>query len=478
MPTPSFTNKGATPGLVQKISSGLGFSNKTPVYPTPSGNQISSQIKPITQGSVQGQPLAVNSTHGEAPKPTIQKDVAGNTYQAPKSNPSVLAQQQALNKLGAGLVEDGLTGPKTREAIAKYGTKANTTETLKVEPAKPTTPQVGTTKENAQTVLNTGNQTPLEQSAMSNLTQAGQMTPEEKAANDEVARANALQKSYQNVQTLSPYAEASMYTDRARTPEEIQGLIQAPDLVGRASATQGLLGSLSNIYGSSRVAGANAALQGIQTAASRGLSAAGSNLGAAQNQASRAQNGAGTVFNSSLITPTTQGQAPFSALSGYQEGSDQFGSATDPASGVNVQSYKNYIDQYNQGTVKLNQAKPIEDKITTTLFSNPDLNSQPLSLLTNLNQYLSGQLGSAPQQLLAQQVDNYIKTLGLDTASAVNIATQQKGTLKQLLSNLKDTATKTNEALKTTAESLKKNSSTSSGGTTEDFSWDFLKGLK
>lgn len=36
-------------------------------------------------------------------------------------NQSVLAQQKALNAMGAGLVEDGLMGPKTQAAIAKYG---------------------------------------------------------------------------------------------------------------------------------------------------------------------------------------------------------------------------------------------------------------------------------------------------------------------------------------------------------------------
>jgi hypothetical protein len=46
----------------------------------------------------------------------------GGTTTKPTPNPSVLAQQQALNKLGAGLVEDGLAGPLTTAAIAKYGT--------------------------------------------------------------------------------------------------------------------------------------------------------------------------------------------------------------------------------------------------------------------------------------------------------------------------------------------------------------------
>jgi len=266
-------------------------------------------------------------------------------------------------------------------------------------------PVVGSTKDNAQGLLNTGQTTPLEQDSRTAVTRAGQMTPQEEQANTEVARANELQKEYSNVGTLSPYAEASMYTDRARSPEEIQALQQAPDLAGRASATNGLTNSLSNIYGSSRVAGANAALQGIQTAAGRGLSAASTNLGAAQTQASRAQSGAGTVFGASLNTPTTPGQASFSGLNGYQGGTtsgtgadiNQFGDPNDPATASKYKAYMDYNDKYNAGLGEINQATANEPGIINTL-TQFGLNNQPISAIQNLNELFSGQT-SQPGQI-------------------------------------------------------------------------------
>ena len=53
----------------------------------------------------------------------------GGSSTKPLSIPSVLAQQQALNKQGAGLVEDGIAGPKTEAAIAKYGTGSTSSST-------------------------------------------------------------------------------------------------------------------------------------------------------------------------------------------------------------------------------------------------------------------------------------------------------------------------------------------------------------
>lgn len=413
-------------GLIGGINGATGVSSKpAPVQQPPASQSV---IQPGSQVGMIG-----NHTL----KSTV--DTKGNTtnYNAPKSNPSVLAQQQSLNKQGAGLVEDGIAGPKTSAAIAKYANSGTSTPTPTPTPEvpKPTTPQVGTTTQNAQNVLN-----------------AGQMSPQEQAANKDVAEANTLQKGYQNVQTLSPYAESGMFTDRARTPAEIQALEQAPDLAGRAAATNGLLGSLGNIYGSSRVAGANAELQGTQTAAQRAASAA------------------GTVFNSSLKSPTTQGQAEFSGLNGY-EGSNagQFGNSNDPASASNVQAYKDYYDKYNAGLGGINQAAALEPNILNTITSNPQLNSQPLSAITDLNQFLSGQTSQPGQQQLSTDVSNYIKNLGIDPATLQqNIASQQSGTLVQLLSNLKDIATKNNNALKTTADGLKTtpNSTTNNSGST------------
>ena len=93
-------------------------------------NPTSSAPIPVPQNSGQGMnssnaSMVPQSGLGAFNSTTTTKEGGGSTT-TPKPNPSVLAQQQALNKLGAGLVEDGLAGPKTTAAIAKYGT-GNTT---------------------------------------------------------------------------------------------------------------------------------------------------------------------------------------------------------------------------------------------------------------------------------------------------------------------------------------------------------------
>ncbi len=394
-----------------------------------------------------------------------------NKFSQPTTSPTPQVQPPSVPKIGTN---QGLINPQPKTAVKSTSVAhpdgTTVTHTFQPEatptpptatpptPPVPTTPQVGDTKQNYQGLLNTGNLTPLEEQSRNSLTQAGQMTPQESIANENVAKANQELKAYQNVQSLSPYAEATMYGDRARTPAEIQTLEQAPDLAGRASATNGLLGSLGNIYGTADVAGANAALQGIQTAAGRGLTAAGTNLGAAQNQASRAAGAAGTVAGASLPGQLSGSSRLFNPLA-------PIGQNSSVESGANNQSKYDLLNQYNTGKVKLNAATGIESQILNTLQSNPTLNNQPLSAITNLNEFLAGQSSQPGQQLLSQQVNSYIQTLGLDPASVANITHQQGGTLAQLLSSLKTTATNNNEALKTTADSLEgSNTSGSSTG--------------
>lgn len=99
-----------------------------------------------------------------------------------------------------------------------------------------------------------------------------------------------------------------------------------------------------------------------------------------------------------------------------------------------------FANKYAQGNATLNAAGGIESQIVNTLNSNPSINSQDsLSILNNLNQLVSGQIGSPAQQKLAQQISSYISTLGIDPATAVNIATQNRGSIKDLLSSLKNT---------------------------------------
>jgi hypothetical protein len=129
----------------------------------------------------------------------------------------------------------------------------------------------------------------------------------------------------------------------------------------------------------------------------------------------------------------------------------------------NIETAGSFAGDYQQGVAKLKAADGIANQIIGTLKSNPTLNNTPVSGLTNLNQLISGQISSGPQQLLSQQIAQYIATLGLDPATVVNIAHQQQGTLAQLLDSLRKTAEIQNESKN---PNNLKTGGTSSGGST------------
>lgn len=99
-----------------------------------------------------------------------------------------------------------------------------------------------------------------------------------------------------------------------------------------------------------------------------------------------------------------------------------------------------FTADYQTGLSNLRAADSIGSQIIGTLQTNPTLNTQPLSAITNLKQLISGQVSSGPQQLLSQQINQYIQTLGLDSNTVMNIASQQQGTLGQLLDSLREMA--------------------------------------
>lgn len=99
-----------------------------------------------------------------------------------------------------------------------------------------------------------------------------------------------------------------------------------------------------------------------------------------------------------------------------------------------------FTADYQTGLANLRASDTIKQQIINTLQQNPTLNSQPLSAITNLKELISGQISSGPQQLLSQQVAQYIQTLGLDPNTVMNIASQQQGTLGQLLDSLREMA--------------------------------------
>lgn len=120
----SLNSKGATPGF---LSSSL----QKPIPKSPTG-LVSQNGQPFTMPSLGDNSIGTNpgllpgvNSSSQQKVTTVSPTGSTTTTHPAQSNPSVLAQQQALNKLGAGLVEDGIAGPKTSAAIAKYGNTTN-----------------------------------------------------------------------------------------------------------------------------------------------------------------------------------------------------------------------------------------------------------------------------------------------------------------------------------------------------------------
>ncbi len=91
----------------------------------------SSLLAPRPSPTVSTQPMVYAPTPPVAPKPTTPANTGGD--------PSVRAQQIALNAKGAGLKVDGLLGPLTLAAIKKY----NTGDTIKTSTGAVVTPSTG-----------------------------------------------------------------------------------------------------------------------------------------------------------------------------------------------------------------------------------------------------------------------------------------------------------------------------------------------
>lgn len=110
-------NQGA---VINQSSSSLNSIKPTGILASSSSNILGQNSAPIQQGTTPG----LISNNANSNTHTVTTNTSGGTTTKPTPNPSVLAQQQALNKLGAGLVEDGISGPKTAAAIAQYGNQS------------------------------------------------------------------------------------------------------------------------------------------------------------------------------------------------------------------------------------------------------------------------------------------------------------------------------------------------------------------
>lgn len=270
--------------------------------------------------------------------------------------------------------------PAPTTAELQANTQKNNSANYGTPPA-PTTPQVGTPTNNAQNVLNAGNQTSNEQSTQQGLLQSGQMTPWETAAANNVITA----KGIQNFGQFAPYAEASMHAgDNAG---QLGNLITAPDLAGRSAADSALYNQFSNLYGTQ----ANAGLIAAQTAAGRNLTANQNAYSGSQNQANRGLTGAENVLSASLPTQSSPTNVPFSPLTGNygMPASNAYGTGGLAGVGGLLQQQQQGADVQTMSSA-LNQTSGLINKAKSDIKT-AGFNPSPVALGNYLTQWLNGQ---------------------------------------------------------------------------------------
>ena len=381
--TQATSNKTSNPfgdtssGLIGSINKATGTSNNSSnqspqaVYPTPTGT-------PINQ-SVQG------NNPGLLPKPdttythTTTTNQTGGTTVKPTPNPSVLAQQQALNKLGAGLVEDGIAGPKTAAAIAKYGTSttATTQPTTKTEtPPKPVSSTNPT--EQIQNVGQAGQQTQNEAQTQKAVEDSGAVTQWEQDVKNGMAVNEANQKLTDfRTQLAKKYGDIESQT----IPLEFQQgreQVLARQAASQESALQsGVTNALANQQQQFTAA---------QAQAQRGATTAQGAYSGAQTQANRGLTAQTGVLNAGLLQPTTIGQVPFSAVTGEQGG--MIGGQGGLSTLGSLQQQQQQGAQTQAMIGAYNQAKPLIETAKQQIAS-AGFNVSPLALVNQLNQYVN-----------------------------------------------------------------------------------------
>lgn len=382
------------------------------------GQSISTPALKQTQISMGNNPGMIKS----------KTDVSGNTINYDtKPNPSILEQQKSLNKLGAGLVEDGIIGDKTREAIAYYGNNSSsaqpdydaTTGLLTSAGKAKGLPEVNAQKNipvekppAALTVsgqipglLQSGQQTENEKSTQTNLQNSGQVTDWEKAARNspEVqqaisALADFRQKASQEFGDISS----------SGIPLEFQqGRKQALALqyAQQESALQSAVTNALTAQGQQ--------LSAAGTQAGRGLSSAQSAYSGAQTQANRATGVAGTALGAvAPITGLPYGTRDVQpGLLGTTSGiSDSSGLLKGGAAGLIPQ----YYNEYNQAQTNLDAISKNE-QLFNNLLSTAKVNPTDLTPINDLLQKV-GQLTSSSdyanfQNLISSLRSNYTQLL-------------------------------------------------------------------
>jgi hypothetical protein len=372
-------------GLIGNINKATGvaptqsFAPKASISPTP-------QSSPITGGTNSGLFSLggpVNTKPDTTYTSTVTSNNKGGTTTKPTPNPSVLAQQQALNKQGAGLVEDGLAGPLTQAAIAKYANTDTKTETPKLTSDTPT-PKLPEVVPPAQ--LTTGGLVPeLQKTAGQTGNEATTFTGLVKQSqNQGQAYTDAMSNYNKAKQDLAEYETKLAQTNK--------------NIASQGISLESARGQEANI-GQAATA-EHAALQGAVNAASNVLSAANQQQGlqvqagtaantAAQTQAQRATGVAGTALGA--VAPIT-GVTPGTQI--VQPG--MLGTSAGVSGGISDADMKQYATMAANG-----QIAAIPSSITNNMQLNAELNRQAKLINPNYDPITSSATGDILAKLPA-----------------------------------------------------------------------------
>lgn len=431
------SNNGAIPKTVGQVTgvlaptnpSGIGTSAQT--TPTVQNNSTSLGTNPGLIGT------ASTNTHTVTINPTT-----GATTTKPASSPSVLAQQQWLNSQGAGLVEDGIAGPLTAAAIAKYGTQSSPISQTKApnDPSnqyntatgQPNPNWVGNTTSasatNAQTTASTVNSTTGKNANGS--TTSGAYTPPNQGTTgisqggligNAVAQSQAPSAAYTNAVSNYQNVNSQLEALKAQEAQQTSDINQSGTWTSRANGEQGQ----ANIQNAST----EAALSGQ-------LNADAAVIGQANTQQGLEQSALGTAIGANApITGVPYGTQTITPSAVSPTGSSsQYG--TGPEAAANVSSIQNYTTQLNN----LQAAAPAADAAFSVLNSY----AQGINASTPIASGLAQLYGSTAQGSAAvagfkaqlQAVRNAWDTIeGGGSASAIpdNVTPQQLTQVQQQL---------------------------------------------
>jgi len=307
-----------------------------------------------------------------APKTALAANVINSAYRA-STQPKQNTGSTNMSTQSSVVPKRGGTSTQTPTMSASYTgstpllPRTGTNTGLIGSPIAPTNtrPQVGNQMQNAQNLLNTGQQTDWERAAAENL-------------------ANA--KGMENFGQFAPNAEAPFYAGADQ--KKMESLITRPDLVGRAPAQESLYNKFANLYGTQ----ANVGLQAAQTAAGRALEASQGVLTAGQPQA--------LPYSSNAINPLTM--QSYGAGGAGQGGAFAGGQAT----GSYAQGQKSAELHTSYGS-----AKSVGDNLKN-LITSANINPTNPQFLNSINQYLQTGVASNPQyQQFYGTVNDYIASL-------------------------------------------------------------------